>query len=416
MALINAVTTTGAGPVYALGENNDLRVAADVVVIATSGQAVTSTGTDQVVTVLGWLHAETNTIIIGNDSATIGGHRLHIGANGLVSHDATQVGGTIALWGGGNVLINEGRITGRYGIALYNQTADGTEIKNSGILQTTNTAIWQFSGSSSIRLENSGLIVAEKVMLASSSNDFVRNTGKLVGDVFFGNGDDVYDGRGGTIKGTVNAEDGNDLFRPGDALDDFDGGLGADTLDLRQGAGIKVALNGSFANTGAAKNDNYAAIENILGSGNGADHLRGSVVANRLAGNGGNDRLEGLAGADRLVGGKGKDTLTGGADSDDFVFQSIGDGGDIITDFGSSDLIEIDASAFGAGLVAGALNTAKFRARADNHAQDGNDRFIFRTTDKTLWFDANGNAAGGLTLIADLQAGAKLTAGDIILV
>jgi len=33
-----------------------------------------------------------------------------------------------------------------------------------------------------------------------------------------------------------------------------------------------------------------------------------------------------------------------------------------------------------------------------------------------LWFDANGNAAGGLTMLADLQAGAVVSAGDIVLV
>jgi hypothetical protein len=53
--------------------------------------------------------------------------------------------------------------------------------------------------------------------------------------------------------------------------------------------------------------------------------------------------------------------------------------------------------------------------RADNLAQDADDRFVFRTTDATLWFDSNGSAAGGLTLVADLQAGATVTSADILL-
>ena len=59
------------------------------------------------------------------------------------------------------------------------------------------------------------------------------------------------------------------------------------------------------------------------------------------------------------------------------------------------------------------MAASQFRARGDNHAQDGNDRFIFRTTDETLWFDRNGSAAGGLTLLADLQDGAVVAFTDI---
>ena len=58
----------------------------------------------------------------------------------------------------------------------------------------------------------------------------------------------------------------------------------------------------------------------------------------------------------------------------------------------------------------------QFRARADNHAQDADDRFIFRTTDRTLWFDADGSGAGAAIMVADLQAGAVVTAADILLI
>ena len=61
------------------------------------------------------------------------------------------------------------------------------------------------------------------------------------------------------------------------------------------------------------------------------------------------------------------------------------------------------------------LPAAQFQIKADNLAQDSNGHFIFRTTDQTLWFDANGNAAGGLTLLADLQAGASVTAANILI-
>ena len=90
----------------------------------------------------------------------------------------------------------------------------------------------------------------------------------------------------------------------------------------------------------------------------------------------------------------------------------------VIADFsnlsGKNNLIRISAAGFGGGLVAGGpLAASQFRVRADNLAQDGDDRFVFRTTDQTLWFDSNGNGAGGLTLVADLQTGATMSAGDI---
>jgi hypothetical protein len=83
---------------------------------------------------------------------------------------------------------------------------------------------------------------------------------------------------------------------------------------------------------------------------------------------------------------------------------------------GNNDAVEVAIAGFGAGLVRGVLAAAQFQIRNDNRAQDANDRFIFRTGDATLWFDSNGSATGGLTMLADLQTGAVMTAADILLV
>jgi hypothetical protein len=54
--------------------------------------------------------------------------------------------------------------------------------------------------------------------------------------------------------------------------------------------------------------------------------------------------------------------------------------------------------------------------RADsNQAMDATDRFIFRNSDKTLWFDANGTGSGGPVMVADLQSGATLVRTDIVI-
>ena len=55
-------------------------------------------------------------------------------------------------------------------------------------------------------------------------------------------------------------------------------------------------------------------------------------------------------------------------------------------------------------------------ARHDNVAQDANDRFVFRTSDTTLWFDADGKGGAAATLLADLKAGAVVTTADILIV
>ncbi len=155
-------------------------------------------------------------------------------------------------------------------------------------------------------------------------------------------------------------------------------------------------------------------------TGLGADLLRGDRFAKSLTGLGGRDSLDGASGADTLRGGNGADVLTGGLGNDLFGYFTLSETGDTITDFsnvgGNDDQFVITASAFGGGLVAGALAAAQFQIRSDNVAQDADDRFIFRTTDQTLWFDDDGTGASAARMLADLQASAVLTAADILLV
>ena len=152
----------------------------------------------------------------------------------------------------------------------------------------------------------------------------------------------------------------------------------------------------------------------------GNDVIRGNGAANALFGWGGNDSLDGAGGADVLRGGVGIDTLTGGTGNDTFRFSALNESGDVITDFGnnvsSDDRFQITAAAFGGMMPLGTLAANQFQTRADNLAQDADDRFIFNTTDRTLWFDADGNGAGAAIMVADLQAGAVVTAADILLI
>src|SRR5262245_2969575 len=109
--------------------------------------------------------------------------------------------------------------------------------------------------------------------------------------------------------------------------------------------------------------------DKITGDG-GDDRLFGDEGDDVIDGGKGNDVLIGGAGRDILIGGAGRDSLLGGDDMDQFVFNSLGEGVDLLADFHSSgagaDPIALARSMFtgfagssGADLVAGGfLRTA----------------------------------------------------------
>jgi Ca2+-binding RTX toxin-like protein len=142
-------------------------------------------------------------------------------------------------------------------------------------------------------------------VIGGSSGD--KLTGNALNNVLTGNaGDD-------TLKGMA----GNDMLDGGAGLDNLDGGAGNDQLS---GGLNDDVLKG-------------AAGEDHLDGGEGNDDLDGGADNDTLLGGAGNDILKGGAGNDTITGGAGNDTLTGGAGNDLFVFDSIGDGIDTITDF-----------------------------------------------------------------------------------
>ncbi|MFM7438759.1 MAG: hypothetical protein ACKO2V_09170, partial [Snowella sp.] len=76
----------------------------------------------------------------------------------------------------------------------------------------------------------------------------------------------------------------------------------------------------------------------------------GNENNNVITGNSGNNVLNGGAGNDTLSGGLGNDTLTGGLGADIFVFTSLFQGIDFVSDFKFSegDKIQISKAGFGA--------------------------------------------------------------------
>jgi len=111
--------------------------------------------------------------------------------------------------------------------------------------------------------------------------------------------DDSITGLDGTTN-RINGFDGNDYFSGGDQADTIDGGLGNDNI---------------FGNAGS----------------------------DILLGGAGEDNLHGGEGNDALMGGTGNDSMDGGNGSDTFVV-GIGDGADIISDYGYTGDPAIDSA------------------------------------------------------------------------
>lgn len=369
---------------------------------------------------------------------------------------------------GNNTVYVAGTVSGIRGVALGDESTDSfnrivvlpggvvngwialqvyggdSHITNGGTISTNNIGI-QFGGSTSLpqtltnigtifggvygvmilstppfTLTNTGTIEGRYLSLSmSSGNDVVRNTGTLIGDVFLNSGNDIFNGRGGTVIGTIFGGDGNDRLINSAAPETFDAGLGIDVVAFTGSGAAIVYLDGREGG-GSALGDIYVNVENVIGSAYGNDRIVGNASNNVLNGMGGADQLIGGAGNDQLIGGEGIDRLTGGAGNDAFIFRSLDEIGDIILDFtnraGNNDVIRVSGAEFGGGLTAGALAASQFRAGNFNTAQDADDRFILRNSDKTLWFDADGVGGQAPVMVADLQDNAVFTHADIFVI
>lgn len=273
------------------------------------------------------------------------------------------------------------------------------------------------------------------VNLASAA----ANTGDAASDVYSSIENVIGSDFNDQLKGDAGANlldggDGNDIFHFSGGADTFVGGLGvADSIQIDSVAS-KISLDDGTNTRGVS----FSGIENILG-GTGADSLTGNATSNYLAGGDGADTLSGLggddilrgnvgndavyggAGNDQLAGGSGQDIFLGGTGNDSFIYYFSSEGGDAINDFsavqGNDDVFNFNASGFG-NLAKGRLSDSNFYSSAtSNIGLDSNDLFVFRQSDKTLWFDKDGNGGAAAVLMVDLQnSAANLTVNDIWLI
>jgi Ca2+-binding RTX toxin-like protein len=203
---------------------------------------------------------------------------------------------------------------------------------------------------------------------------------------------------------TINGLAGNDTINGGNGGSDVvNGGDGRDTLAFMTATGAVVV---DFV-AGMAGTTSFTNIEKVV-TGDFNDHLTGDALAQNLTAR---------AGADTLAGGGGIDTLWGGAGADTFIFRELGTANaDSFGDWTSGqDTLLLDAAVMTALGASGDFTAGdtRFWASSSGTAHDADDRIIFNTSTRQIFYDADGNGSGAAQLIATLQTGATLVATDI---
>lgn len=347
-------------------QNRDFRILGDITINEGMGVAILagpgSEGGDLLVGKSSTIDVNTGTAILNavEDMHFVNMGRLY-GTNGLKSSGddtVVQNGGLIKgfalgveLLGENSRLVNDGRVLSG-GIGVDMGFHGGTLINNGKIFAGDNAVDALITGAETLRIVNNGTIAANDDAISlgnlvgartvlinrgditggdysiignfSIATEIVRNTGNITGRIWLGDGNDVYDGRGGTA-GDVSGGNQDDLYIISDTATLLweAANEGVDTVK----ATITYTLKDNFENL------------TLLGA-NGLTG-KGNDSANVITGNTGSNVLYGYDGVDVLNGGKGDDFLYGGFKADTFVFSS-GSGHDKAMDFANGvDVIDL---------------------------------------------------------------------------
>jgi Ca2+-binding RTX toxin-like protein len=216
-----------------------------------------------------------------------------------------------------------------------------------------------------INLDNSGTMIGDIVL--GDAKITILNTGTIAGDIYFGDSDNIYDGRGGALRGaiylgaghsTVHLGDDGEIIFGGEVGDNITGGAGDDFIGIGRGVnhidggggfntlsfasspgGVTLDLGAGTATSGGGS-DTIAHIQQVVGSLH-ADTLKAGATSATLIGLDGYDTLIGGAGGDTLVGGRSGGLATGGGGADTFIYTG---GALTLTDFkagGQHDVLQI---------------------------------------------------------------------------
>jgi Ca2+-binding RTX toxin-like protein len=357
------------GTAVDLGRTDNVFVADGVVLASTAAatiQGIGETYAHQVIVAGTVVSSSFDAIALGLNTNSFG-QFVRIEAGGDVRSFGHYA---INLLGTGSTFINHGNVFSEAAALVLQSSRSDTvaTIVNTGVMESTTAAI-MISGSETVKLRNMGVIDGATAYTSSSlARDWITNDGTISGTVELGASDDFYSGASGTLHGKLYAGSGDDTATGGKNDDWFYGGAGND----------------------------------------------------RLTGNAGKDALFGDRGRDVLSGGAGADILYGDAGNDIFIFNaplspadadSIGDFANVR---GNNDAIHLGSSVMKKLGADGQLKAAFFRV--GSAAADANDHVIYNKATGVLSYDSNGNAAGGVTILATISTKPTLTHADFFVI
>jgi Ca2+-binding RTX toxin-like protein len=305
--------------------------------------------------------------------------------------------GVLAINGTGNRLANV--LTGNIGANTLNGAGGIDILRGRG---GNDTYVMGAGDTIDERAAGSSGIDTVKTAISFSLSDSLHVLGAvenltLVGAVAInGNGNalaNVLDGSQNAAANVLKGLGGNDTYvvGAGDIVDESAGSSGTDF--------VRSTFTTSLADAAHFK----GAVENLVLLGTAATGI-GNALANVIIGNNSANALNGLGGNDTLSGGLGNDTLTGGLHADNFVFKTSPNyttNREILTDFShADDTIQLDNAIFTKLGANGVLNINFFRTGST--ALDANDYLLYNKVNGALYYDSNGNGAGGGIQIATL--------------
>lgn len=322
--------------------------------------------------------------------------------------------GTAALNLTGNALKQE--ITGNAGSNVLHDGGAGAADTLRGL-----------GGNDTYRIFNSGDVIVESASQGASDRvvaavDYVLGAGVHV-EVMTTNGSggtSAIDLTGNALKQDITGNAGSNILHDGGAgaADILRGLEGNDTYRIFNSGDIVIEA----ASQGTADKV-VAAVDYKLG----VDARIETMITNGstgtsgidLTGNGFAQAITGNAGVNILDGKGGNDVLRGFGGKDFFVFSStLGAGNvDTVSDFSAADdTVRLENAIFTALVTTGTLSAAAFRANATGLAGDASDRIIYETDTGRLFYDFNGNTAGGGVHFATLTGAPAITNGDFVVI
>ena len=141
----------------------------------------------------------------------------------------------VEVQGSNETIRNMGTISGQsFGLSLDCVAGSSSTIINSGQIVGGNDSVYVF-GSGSLTFRNTGSLDGSVYEESGISTTFT-NAGAVQGDVTLGNAGNIFNGRGGSVDGTITGGSSADTIVAGDDGETINGGAGHDKLYAGAGA------------------------------------------------------------------------------------------------------------------------------------------------------------------------------------